>query len=86
MDDAFAPLTNFSQACFPPGTTAPVHRHADMVEIFLVQSGTACMTVEGIEHTLTAGSCIVIEPGEDHELSNASTTEAMVVIYCGFVV
>jgi quercetin dioxygenase-like cupin family protein len=41
------------------------------------------MTVDGIEYDLPAGSCISIEPGETHELRNASATEAMLVTYFG---
>lgn len=77
------PLTNFSQATFPPGETAPAHHHPDMLEVFFIQSGTAAITVDGVEHALPAGSCIAIEPHETHELRNASSTEPMTVTYFG---
>ncbi|MGB3917997.1 cupin domain-containing protein [Thiothrix litoralis] len=79
----FPPLTNFSQATFPPGEIAHAHQHSDMLEVFFIQSGHAAMTVDGIEYDLPAGSCISIEPGETHELRNASATEAMLVTYFG---
>lgn len=79
----FPPLTNFSQACFPPGEIAFAHHHTDMLEVFFIQSGNAAITVDGVDYALPAGSCISIEPGETHELRNASLTEAMVVTYFG---
>ena len=67
----FPPLTNFSQARFPPG------------EIAVIQSGHAVMAVNGTDYPLTAGSCIVIEAGENHELRNTSPDEELVVTYFG---
>lgn len=77
------PLTNFSQATFPPGAIAYAHAHPDMLEVFFIQSGHAAITVEGNEYDLPTGSCIAIEPNETHELRNASSTETMVVTYFG---
>lgn len=79
----FPPLTNFSQASFPPGEIAHAHQHSDMLEVFFIQSGDAAIKVDAVEHHLPAGSCIVIEPGEIHELRNASLSEDMVVTYFG---
>ena len=80
------PLTNFSQATFPPGEIAHAHQHSDMLEVFFIQSGHAAMTVDGIEYDLPAGSCISIEPGETHELRNASTCDELLVTYFGIQV
>jgi quercetin dioxygenase-like cupin family protein len=33
-------LTNFSQARFAPGQTAPAHAHQDMCEVFFVEAGS----------------------------------------------
>ena len=79
----FPPLTNFSQARFPPNAIAFAHHHTDMLEVFFIQSGNAAITVDGVEYPLPAGSCITIEPGETHELRNASATEDMLVTYFG---
>lgn len=79
----FPPITNFSQAHFPPKAIAYAHQHNDMLEVFFIESGQAIISVNGIEHNLTAGSCIVIEPGEIHELRNASHDQAMIVTYFG---
>lgn len=79
----FPPLTNFSQARFPPGEIAFAHQHADMLEVFFIQSGHAVMAVNGTDYPLTASSCIVIEAGESHELRNTSPDEELVVTYFG---
>ncbi|MEB4593436.1 cupin domain-containing protein [Candidatus Thiothrix sp. Deng01] len=82
-DGELPPLTNFSQATFPPGEIAYAHAHADMLEVFLIQSGSAVMTVDGVEYALLPGGCIAVEPGETHELRNASATDPLVVTYFG---
>lgn len=77
-----AGITNFSRAVFPPGEVAPVHSHSDMTEVFYIESGNAEMMVNGSPLAMAPGSCIVIEPGEAHELRNIGS-EAMTVIYFG---
>lgn len=79
------PITQFAQACFPPKAIAHAHQHEDLIEVFLIQSGEGIMTVNGKDHRLTAGSCICIEPTEQHELKNTSDTETMVVTYFSVV-
>lgn len=79
----FPPLTNFSQARFPPGEIAHTHKHDDMLEVFFVQQGKGLITINGIEHALQSGDCIAVEPGEMHELKNISETDELVVTYFG---
>ena len=75
-------LTNFSRAVLVPGQAAAAHAHVDMYELYLVESGHGVMRVDGTEVDLTAGTCLVIEPGEMHELINAGN-EDLAVIYFG---
>lgn len=63
---------NFSQATFPAGEVATKHCHDDMGELFFVQSGYGEIVVNGSCYTLEAGSCVVVQPGEYHELKNSS--------------
>ncbi|MEH1833799.1 MAG: cupin domain-containing protein [Nostoc sp.] len=42
-------LTNFSQARFAPGQTAPAHAHQDMCEVFFVEAGSGVIYVEVIQ-------------------------------------
>src|SRR5919202_1987736 len=67
---------------FAPGQVAVAHAHADMFEVFFVESGVGRMTVDGHPHHLEAGSCVAVEPGEVHELENVGRTE-LVVTYFG---
>lgn len=65
------PLTQLSRATIPAGITCPVHTHHDMWEVFIVESGFARLTVQGTPHHLAPDDCLVVEPGEPHELTNS---------------
>ncbi len=43
-------LTNFSQARFAPGQTAPAHAHQDMCEVFFVEAGSGVIHINGAEN------------------------------------
>ena len=75
-------VTQLARATFAPGQVAPAHAHADMHEVFLVESGVARFTVDGVAHRVEAGGCIAIAPGERHEVANAGATE-LVLTYFG---
>ena len=75
-------LTNFSQASFAPGQTAPAHAHQDMWEVFFVESGSGVIRIDTREYPLLVGDCAVVEPGEVHELVNNSNSE-LVLTYFG---
>lgn len=73
-------LRQFVRACFEPGQTAAAHSHADMTEVFYIESGKGTLVVDGISHALEAGTSFCVEPGERHELSSAGSSP-LVVIY-----
>lgn len=75
-------LTNFSQACFAPGQIASGHSHADMSEVFFVESGLGNIRINGIDYQLKPGVCIAVEPGEVHEVSNTGNTD-LIITYFG---
>jgi quercetin dioxygenase-like cupin family protein len=75
-------LTNFSQACFLPGQVASGHAHQDMCEVFFVESGEGTIYINGTPYPLTPGTCVAIEPGEDHEVANTGTAN-LVLTYFG---
>ena len=75
-------LVYLSHAVFPPGETAETHNHQDMTEIFYISSGSAQITVDGKDFECPAGSCIAIEPHEQHRLSNTSNDD-LVILYLG---
>ncbi|MDF5711834.1 MAG: cupin domain-containing protein [Nostoc sp. S4] len=76
-------LTNFSQARFAPGQTAPPHAHQDMCEVFFVEVGSGVIHIDGKEYPLLPGNCVAIELGEIHEIVNTGSTE-LVLTYFGF--
>ena len=75
-------LTAFSRSTLLPGQTAHAHAHRDMFEVFFVESGVGLMTIEGREHRLERGVCMLLEPNERHEITNDGASE-LVLIYFG---
>ena len=75
-------LTGFSRAVLLPGQSARAHRHADMYEAFFVQAGEGEITVDGVGMRLEPGVCVLVEPGEEHEIRNAGAAE-LVLLYFG---
>jgi len=75
-------LTNFSQAQFAPGQVAIAHCHADMHEVFFVESGEGTIQINGTPYPLQPGTCIAVEAGEVHEVSNTGTAD-LVLTYFG---
>ncbi|WP_088892601.1 cupin domain-containing protein [Leptolyngbya ohadii] len=75
-------LTNFSQARFAPGQVAPAHAHADMCEVFFVESGRGEIEVNQQIYPLAAGGCVAVEQGEVHEVRNTGSKE-LVLTYFG---
>lgn len=78
-------LTFFSRAVFPPGAVASAHRHHDMCEVFLVESGVGRLKGEAGVVPLAAGDCVAVSPGEEHELGNSGETD-LVLVYLGIEV
>ena len=76
------PITNLSQAVFPVGEVAGEHSHADMAEVFMINSGVGVIVVDGKEYPLSAGVCVVVSPHERHEIRNTGVAE-LVVTYFG---
>ena len=75
-------LTNFSQAAFSTGQVAPGHVHEDMYEVFFVCRGRGVILVDGAEHRLSTDECVLIGPGEHHEISNPYP-EDLALLYFG---
>lgn len=75
-------LTNFAQARFAPGQIANAHCHQDMCEVFFVESGDGSIQIDGQSYPLEPGTCIAVEPGEEHEVSNTGSVD-LVLTYFG---
>ncbi len=78
-------LSGFSRALFQTGQVADKHSHDDMCEVFYVQSGKGLFLVNEKEFCLKKGVCIVVEPGEFHEIINSGDSE-LVLLYYGIIV
>jgi mannose-6-phosphate isomerase-like protein (cupin superfamily) len=75
-------LTNLSRARLLPGHRTSAHSHADMCEVFLVESGSGLMLVGGRAVELRAGVCVAVEPNETHEIVNDGGDE-LILTYFG---
>ncbi|MDH5573144.1 MAG: cupin domain-containing protein [Gammaproteobacteria bacterium] len=75
-------LVQFAKAVFPAGESATAHKHDDMAEVFLIESGEGCIRVGNRDYKLSPGTCITVEAGELHEITN-TTSDDLVVIYFG---
>jgi mannose-6-phosphate isomerase-like protein (cupin superfamily) len=75
-------LAQFSQVSFQPGEVATEHKHDDMYEIFLVESGSGVIKINEQQYPLEKGTCVTVEPGELHEVTNTGS-EDLVLTYFG---
>ena len=75
-------LTNFSRSELLPGQTAKSHAHTDMFEVFFVESGLGRINVNDVSRSFAKGDCVVVEPGEHHEIVN-DQPEPLILIYFG---
>ncbi len=78
-------LTNFSQATLGPGQGTTPHFHATMHEIYLVERGFGRLSIDGRVVNLAAGVCVVVEPGEEHSVTNDGPDD-LVLTYFGIAV
>ncbi|MFL6228038.1 MAG: cupin domain-containing protein [Pyrinomonadaceae bacterium] len=75
-------LTNFTRSRLAPGQVARAHAHADMHEVFYVESGDGVMKIDIAELRLAGGVCVAVAPGEHHEIRNTGATD-LVLLYFG---
>ncbi|MBT8045736.1 MAG: cupin domain-containing protein [Pontiella sp.] len=77
-------MTNFARAVFPPGEKAGSHLHNDMAEVFTVESGCGEIRVNDVAYVFAAGTTVVVQPGEVHEIINTGGSD-LVVTYFGLL-
>jgi quercetin dioxygenase-like cupin family protein len=73
-------VTQLARATFEPGQVATGHAHADMWEIFVCESGCGRLTVGAETVGLRPGTCVVVEPGERHELANDGPDRLVITV------
>lgn len=75
-------LTAFSRAVLRPGQAVTAHAHADMHEVFWVETGRGEARVGGRALPLEPGICLLVEPGEEHALA-CTGPDDLVLLYFG---
>jgi quercetin dioxygenase-like cupin family protein len=53
---------------YAPGTTVPLHAHAEAEQVMWIVNGDVTMTVGDETRTLGAGDVVVVNRGVEHEL------------------
>lgn len=80
-----AGVTNYTRSVFPPGEVAGSHLHNDMAEVFTCESGCGEIRIDDVGYVFSAGTTVVVEPGEVHEIINSGSSN-LVVTYFGIQV
>jgi quercetin dioxygenase-like cupin family protein len=75
-------IMQMAQATLTRGQITSKHQHPDMTEIYHVVSGTGEMEINENKFIIKQGMCIVVQPGEYHEVRNQSD-ENLVLVYFG---
>ncbi len=57
-------LKSFARLRMTPGQIAHAHSHDQLYEIFFVEAGEGAINVDGTEHHISQGTCVVFEPSE----------------------
>ncbi len=78
-------ITNYARAVFPPGEKAGSHLHNDMAEVFTVESGCGEIRINDVAYVFAAGTVVLVEAGDVHEIVNTGRTD-LVVTYFGVLV
>ncbi|MDF7823666.1 cupin domain-containing protein [Pontiellaceae bacterium B12227] len=78
-------ITNYARAVFPTGEKAAAHVHDDMTEVFTCESGCGEIRINEVGYVFDAGTTVVVEAGEVHEIINSGSSE-LVVSYFGVLV
>ncbi len=66
LRDPLPGMKHISHIILRPGERVTVHSHPDAYEVFYCIRGEARMKVGEEEISLLNGTCLVVEPGEEH--------------------
>lgn len=75
-------ITQLARSVFPPGERVEPHAHPDMIEAFMVRSGSGQIIINEQTFPLTQDTCIIVEAGETHQLINTDRID-LVIDYFG---
>ena len=68
VEDRVSCMAGLSHIALVPGNTARAHSHSDAHEVFYCIEGSVDFGVGDSEVRLSAGDCLVVEPGEVHSI------------------
>jgi len=68
-------------AKLPRGASFARHYHQDMEEVFIMLDGFVSAVVDGTEARLEAGDCLIVSPGEHHQMTNLSDFDVHYVVF-----
>ncbi len=75
-------LRQFAQALLRSGQAVAGHTHRDMTEVFFVSSGVGVLTVSGRPVPLSPGTCVRVDPGEEHAIRNTGAENLTLLYLC----
>lgn len=81
VPDGFSCVKHLSHITLEPGSTASSHAHVDAYEVFYCLGGEVVFRVSGKETILTGGTCLVVEPGEVHEIPSVRETTELIYFH-----
>lgn len=74
-------LMQFAHAIMRPGDIIPEHKHDDMSEVFLVESGSGVFKINGEQYEAKKGTCVTVAANELHEITNTGTEELILTYF-----
>ncbi len=76
---------NVTHVRIHPGETVPAHTHLDEDQIYYVASGSGYVELDGERTDVSAGSCVQIEIGVEHAITNTGSEPLDYVFFVVFV-
>lgn len=83
VPDPVSCVRHISHISLSHGSAASAHAHADKTEVFYCISGAVTFRVNSFSVLLKTGSCLVVEPGEEHAITEVSEPSEMVYMMLG---
>lgn len=77
VPEGIGAVKHISHITLKPGDTATAHSHTDASEVFYCVRGDIGFNVNGRPVLLKAGSCLVVEPGEEHAITGVASESEM---------
>lgn len=71
-------VAHISQIVLKPGDAASAHAHGDAAEVFYCVRGALTFLIDGNPVLLAKGSCLIVEPGEEHAIVEVAVESEMI--------